>query len=141
MATFIATTACNGPRVTDAEAVKKIMDRYSWDGDTTAGIIADPDDGQPRLTIAGYDWPAAWKVPDGVDRTMYELDYDTDPNVGFEQFLKQVAPFLAEPLTVQAIGFENCRFPLAACKWHVLPGGGAIEIWGFQHSFHEDAVQ
>ena len=48
--------------------------------------------------------------------------FDANPCDGFEELLKEIAPFLAEPLTVQSIGAENCRFPLAACEWHVRPG-------------------
>jgi hypothetical protein len=53
------------------------------------------------------------------------------PGEGFEDFLREVAPFLAEPLIVQAVGSENCRFPLAACQWLIEPGSKDIRCTGF----------
>lgn len=134
MATFVATTACNGPRVNDPEAAKKVLDRYLWESDVAAAIKNAGPDGHSYLELYGYDWPDAWKIPDGVDRSKFEPDYDADPNDGFEEFLKELAPFLAEPLTVQAVGSEKCRFPLAACEWHIPPGAATVEVTCFNHS-------
>jgi hypothetical protein len=134
MATFMATTASNGPRVKDAAAAQEILDRYVWEGDVIAVIRTDE---QPYLAIYGYDWPGAWRVPDGVRRQDFEPDYNIDGGEGFEEFLNAVSPFLAEPLTVQCVGTENCRFPISACEWHVKPGASEIETNGFKHSLDE----
>ena len=91
------------------------------------------DTGQPCLSIYGGDWPGAWKIPDGVDKDNFELDYDADADEGFDEFLKAIAPCLAESLTIQSVGTENCRFPISACEWHVRPGA----INGFRHSCTE----
>ena len=88
----------------------------------------------------GYDWPGAWKVPDGVDREDFAPDYDEDPDDGFAQFLLDIAHCLAEPLTVQAVGSEKCRFPLSACEWHIRPGGTEVEVQAFHHSGGEPVV-
>ena len=132
MATFVATTASNGARLKDPEAVREILDRYFWDGDVTASIQTT--DGEESLVIYGYDRPGAWKIPDGVNQDEFEPDYDLDPCDGLEDFLKEVAPYLAEPLTVHAAGAEKCRFPLSACEWHIRPGETTIEVNGFNHS-------
>ena len=132
MATFVATTASNGARLKDPEAVAKILDRYFWDGDVTASI--ETRDGQAQLEIYGYDWPGAWRIPDGANRDDFEPDYDIDPGDGLEDFLKEVAPYLAEPLTIQSVGSERCRFPLAARELHIRPGETTIEVNGFNHS-------
>jgi len=139
MATFIATTASSGPRLKDATAAKKVLERYYWDGDVQALIETDGPTGQPTLPLYGYDWPGAWKVPDGISPAEFVPDYDLDPGDGFEGFLRDIAPHLAESLTVQAIGFEKCRFPLSACEWHIQPDGTTIAISGFQHN-HDEAV-
>jgi hypothetical protein len=129
MATFIATTSSNEARLTDADAVKEVLDRYFFDGEVQAAIRYGPDS-FCALVVYGYDWPAAWKLPPGAE----EPDWDEDPDDGFDQFLKEIAPFLAEPLTIQAIGAEACRFPLVATEWHIAPGATEVEINGFRHS-------
>jgi hypothetical protein len=139
MATFLATTASNGPRLSDPEAAGHVLARYRWDGDTKAAIERDGADGPPCLALHGDDWPGAWKLPDGMTPERFEPDYDVDSYDGFEQFLRDIARCLAEPLTVQAVGFEGCRFPLAACEWHVRPGGTEVEVTGFRHSRDEPA--
>ena len=140
MATFLATTASNGPRLRDPEAAQKVLEGYWWDGDVQALIEADRSDGQAYLALYGYDWPEAWKITDGVGREDFAPDYDDDPDDGFAQFLLDIAPCLAEPLTVQAVGSEKCRFPLSACEWHVRPSGTEVEVRGFHHSWDEPVV-
>ncbi len=140
MATFVATTANNGPRLKDAEAARRVLERYSWDGEIEAVIETDPTNGQAYLALYGYDWPGAWKVPEGEHREEFVPDYDQDAYDGFEEFLRDIAPHLAEPLTVQAVGTEKCRFPLSACEWHVRPSAHEIEINGFEHGHDEPAA-
>jgi hypothetical protein len=134
MANFIATTASNGAGLKDLEAVKKILERYVFDGDLTAEIETSQSSGQPYLSIYGYEWPGAFKVPDGVNRDDFEPDYDVEPLDIFEDFLKELAPFLTEPLTIQSVGAEKCRFPLCAREWHIRPGAADVEQTGFRHS-------
>jgi hypothetical protein len=134
MATFVATTASNGPRLLDPEAARRVVERYHWDGDVTESIEHHQADAQSYLALYGYDWLGAWKIPDGVTPEEFEPDYDVDPYDGFEAFLRDIATCLAEPLTVQAVGAEKCRFPLAACEWHIKPGGSEIQLTCFQHS-------
>jgi hypothetical protein len=139
MATFIAITACNGPELRDPDEVQKLIERYSWDGEVVPFVRKDEGDGRAHLALHGYDWPGAWRIPDGTNAEEFEPDYDLHPADGFEEFLKEVTPLLAEPLTVQAIGSEHCRFPISACEWHVRPGDSAVEITGFKYSISEDA--
>ena len=51
--------------------------------------------------------------------------------------MKQIAPFLAEPLVVQSVGFVNCRFPVSACEWRIVPEGTVLEINHFKHSLDD----
>ena len=139
MATFMATTACNGPRLKDAEAAAKVLERFYWEGegDIEVTITMDSSDGQAHLMLYGYDWPGAYKIPDNVSRDEFEPNYDIESYDGFQEFLRDIAPHLADPLTVQSIGSEKCRFPLAACEWHILPGDSKIQVNDFQHSLDE----
>jgi hypothetical protein len=139
MATFVATTASNGARVKDADAAQRVLDRYVWDGGVEAVIRNDERDGTSRLCVYGTDWPAVWKLPTADYWNGFELDYDVDTGEIFEEFLRDIAPFLAEPLTVQTVGTEHCRFPISACEWHVLPGATTIEVAGFKHSHTKKA--
>jgi hypothetical protein len=137
MPTFIAVTACNGPRLSDPEGAQKVIERYCWDGDVVPVIRKDEAGRQSHLALHGYDWPGAWRIPDGVRKAEFEPDYDLDSADGFEEFLKELAPFLAEPLTVQAVGSERCRFPISACEWHVRPRDTVVEVSGFRYSIPE----
>lgn len=134
MANFIATTASNGARLKNAEAAEQVLSRYCWDGDVQAVVETNLQDGKPYLVIFGYDWPGAWKIPDSVSPEDFEPDYDVDPGDGFAEFLREIASCLDEPLTVQAVGSEKCRFPLAACEWHIKPDTTEIEVCWFRHS-------
>src|SRR2546427_939530 len=82
LATFMATTASNGPRLKDPAAAKQVLDRFYWECDVEAVIREEPEDGQAHLYVYGYDWPAAWKMPEGVSRSDFQPDYDVDD--GFE---------------------------------------------------------
>jgi hypothetical protein len=137
MATFLATTASNSPRLKDPAAASQVLERYCWDGDVQAVIETGRADGDTYLALYGYEWPGAWKIPDGVSPDEFEPDYDQDLYDGFAEFLREIARYLAEPLTVQAVGFEKCRFPLSACEWHIEPGGTVIEVCTFRHSGDE----
>jgi len=137
MATFVAVTASNCPRLKDAVAAQAVLDRFVLDGDVTAVIRTDDDADPPYLAIYGCDWPSARKIPEDVDRERFEPDYNLDGGEGFEEFLKAIAAHLLEPLNVQACGYENCRFPISVCEWHVRPGANKIEINGFKHSRDE----
>jgi hypothetical protein len=134
MATFMAVTACNGPRLSDSEGTQTVIERYYWDGNVVPVIRKDKTDGQSHLALHGSDWPGAWRIPDGTNKEKFEPDSKLDPTDGFEEFLKELAPFLAEPLTVQAVGSAKCRFPVSACEWHVRPGETAVEVTGFRYS-------
>jgi hypothetical protein len=130
MATFVATTASNGPRVTDPEAVNKVLERYFWDGELTVTCVKEEQTGHSHLEMYGFDWPSAWHIPEGIDPEEFEPDY-ADSSDGFDDFLKEIAPLLAEPLTVHAVGSENCRYPLSACEWHVRPGDRTVRVNSF----------
>ena len=63
-----------------------------------------------------------------------------DEGAGFEQLLKELAPYLIDPLTVQAVGHDECCFPFLAREWHIRPRSAEVEINGFQHSWDEDTL-
>lgn len=131
MADFFATD-CNRPRLQDARAVQAIIERHYFDWELEVGIEFDPTDDQQHLTIFGFGWPGAWEMPMDPVPNNWEPDFDGDGIDGFEGFLREVAPHLAEPLTVQAVGSFQCQFPLLACEWHVTPGATEIRINGFR---------
>lgn len=136
MAEFLATTASNGPKVKDVEAVEQIIERYYFDPDFSVGTSYDHDTGNPSLFVYGYVWPEAWKLPVGVNReefNPYEAELYEEGADGFVDFLKEIAPHLHEPLTVQAIGATKCRFPLSGCEWHIDPDSAEVEINDFRH--------
>lgn len=137
MADFMPVTASNGPRIKQHEAVDRIIAGYYFDADFNVGTAFDEEDGKPHLFIYGHAWPAAWKLPQGQsaeDFDPYAGDTREGGADGFADFLKEIAPYLVEPLTVQTVGAEKCRFPLAACEWHIQPGEKRVTTCGFRHS-------
>jgi hypothetical protein len=138
MADFIAVAASNGPRLTNPEAVAEILKTFNLDEDLNVGIDLDQETGNSSLYLYGFAWPEAWKLTEGVTLANFDPYADGVYELGAEEFvqlLKEVAPHLAEPLTVHAIGNTKCHFPLSACEWHIEPGGKEVELNEFRHGF------
>jgi hypothetical protein len=136
MAEFIAVTASNGPKVKDHEAVERVIAGFFFDPELKIGVAFDPDDGSPSLFIYGYRWPEAWEVPIGIPRDEFDPYSDDTYEEGADGFialLQELALYLEEPLIVQAIGNEKCRYPLSACEWRVAPGGTEVVVSEFGH--------
>jgi hypothetical protein len=109
----------------------------SVDRELNFGVRVNRDTGQPYLVLCGYEWPEAWQLPDGIaaadfDPYQDEAVYSQGAN-GFKDLLRQLAPFLEEPLTIQAIGNTGSLFPLSACEWHVEPSAANVDIIEFRH--------
>jgi hypothetical protein len=139
MADFMAVMACNGPRLKDHEAVAQIISRYFVSPDVSLGVGFEHHSGASYLYIYGDMWPEAWKMPLGVapeDFDPYTDERYPDGAAGFIELLQDLAPHLAEPLIVQAIGSTKCRFPLSACEWRIEPNGAKVVAT----SFAQDAV-
>jgi hypothetical protein len=131
MAEFVATVACNGPRVADPQAVERILASYYFDADLKIGVAFDHEDGQPRLFCYGHFWPEAWPLEDGESRDDFdpiEEDCYEDGEDGFEDLLIELAQHLEEPLIVQAIGSTKCLYPLAACSWRIEPHAEEVRV-------------
>jgi hypothetical protein len=136
MTDFLAVTACNQPKLKDHMAVERIIAGYFFDPDFNVGTLFDEEDGRPMLFVYGYVWPEAWKLPADLAREdfdPYSSDSYEEGADGFIELLREFAPHLDQPLVVQAIGNEKCRYPLAACQWHVEPGGSDAEVSEFGH--------
>ena len=143
MADFMAVTACSHPKLKAHKRIETILDRFYVDPDLSIGVGFDEVTGAPQLFLYGYCWPKAWRIPRGVARADFD-PYDSDEYGegadGFVQLLKEIAPCLEEPLTVQAVGSTKCWFPLSACEWHITPGSTQVEMNEFRHSFREPAA-
>lgn len=111
MATLQTTTASNWPAIDSASVAEMevIIDEYAFVGnweDLTVAVRESTDD-DSRLALYGY---AAFEASKPI------LDENEDPidwEHGYtEEFLERLAPHLEEPLVVETIGHEKCRFPL-----------------------------
>src|SRR5262245_10034664 len=110
MADFMPVTACNDPKITDHIAVEQIIRSYYFDPYLNLGVGFDRENGDPYLFLCGDVWPESWRLPEGVDPALFDpfaTDLYEEGADGFVAFLKEIAPCLAEPLTVHAIGSEK----------------------------------
>ena len=119
MANLEAVTASNGAKIKRGkkDELEKYLQKYYVDD----GVTAHVEEGN-ILVLYGYETLQAFPVTDG------EADYDTDVT---EEFLLGLAPYLAQPLIVQVISHEKCRFPLGAWEAKVHPDG-RVEFNGFK---------
>lgn len=110
MANFIGVTASSGAKIKSdmLEALKALIEKYDFSG--WPPTIEETEDGA-CIQIDGYDWFDAQPIE--------SEDCESD----FEGFLRELAPMLEEPLTIQCIGSEKCRFPLSAWECTVFPDG------------------
>jgi hypothetical protein len=120
---FLSTS--NKPRLRDPTKVLQIMAKYWFDVECEALVEQDAD-GQHHLSIQGDGWPSAWLLPPGATPEDYYPDFDTPGQEEFAAFLTDIAPFLLEPLIVQAIGTATGEFPLSAGEWRVDPGSTMV---------------
>jgi hypothetical protein len=140
MADFLATTASNGPRVKNVEAVETILARYWLDPGFNVGVSYDHDTGEAYLFMYGFIWPEAWQLPEGTTAFEFnpfaEDDYPGGAD-GFIELLQELAPHLQEATTIQAIGATKCSFPLSACEWHLEAGGKTVKLNEFRQGHLE----
>ena len=143
MADFIPVSASNNPRINDHAAVEAVLARYWLDPEFSVGVGFNEDTGEPYLFAYGYVWPEAWKVPEGVSPADFDpFDGDTyeEGEDGFLTLLRELTPYLAEPLTIHSIGSVKCRFPLSATEWHIEPGSRKVKIQQFRHAYDQPAT-
>lgn len=143
MADFLATTACNNPKVRSAEAVEAVLACYLVNPDLSVGVNYDHDTGEPYLFLYGHGWPEAWQLPEGV----LPLNFDPYGEGVFEQgaegftaLLKDIAPHLKGTLVVHAVGGNRCFFPLSACEWEIAAGGKKVKVTELRHTAREVAL-
>ncbi len=106
MANLEAVTTSNGARIKQDkkdELEKYLQKYYVGTGDMTVSTEGGV------LEIYGYDVMQAYLIEDDSDVT--------------DKFLKGLAPYLAEPLVVQVIEHEACRYPLLAQEEKIHPNG------------------
>ena len=130
MANFVATTASSGARIKKEKRkeLEAYLEGFSTDSEDVELVIEDGE--EPTIEIYGYGWFTVWEKVDNEEGEEEVVDFDTEKT---DEFLLGLAPFLAEPLIIQSVGNEKCRFPLAAWEYRVHPDG-KIEENGF--TFH-----
>jgi hypothetical protein len=141
MATLQATTASNHPTVDpDAvETIEAIIDDYDFYGNfdsLTIGVVEpDQEDAEPYLELYGYAAFEATKPILDEDGSVVDREYHCT-----EEFLERLAPYLAEQVVVETVGFEKCRFPLLAGQWAAWPDG-TVTYNSFDHAPENPTVE
>jgi hypothetical protein len=115
MANFEGTTASNGAKINPrkAKAIMAIVEDYNFAGGDIDVMVEDN-----KLHIYGHAWLDVQKA-----------DNDEQWEDCIDEFLTRLAPLLKEPLIIQCIGAEKCRYPLSAMQVSVTPAG-AIKYKG-----------
>lgn len=120
----VSVTASNEAKIKEGkeEEVAKLAEEYDflteWGPYPLAGgLVCQTKNGHIR--IYGYDWPNLSSEPGNNHGIWCCMD-------NFEEFLKKLAPFLAEDLIIQSIENEKCVFPLAAREIRVTPRGKVV---------------
>jgi hypothetical protein len=137
MSEFTVVVTSNSPKLKDRGAVDKVIARFAVDRELNFGTRVHRDSSQPYLVFWGFEWPEAWPLPAGTAAA--DFDPYQDENVyaqgadGFKELLRQLAPFLENPLIIQAIGNTGSLFPLSACEWRIEPGASRVEITEFRY--------
>lgn len=121
MATLQEITASNSPEVTDIEALKEELNSWEYYG----GMFDD-------FTIEVREYDSKWYLdifgyvgfqPVNTDEIDDEYCGDMSAKVDREQFLATISEYLKEPLVIQYVSHEKCRYPVGARLWEVTPEG------------------
>lgn len=117
MADFIGTTSSNDAKIKKGKEkeLQAYIDENEY-GDATPVIE------NGTISVYGYDW---------VTPYARGSDGSAEDAIDEVSFFKGLAPFIAEPLTVQMIGATKCRFPLSAWEIKVWPSG-KVQTNGFK---------
>lgn len=129
MATLQSITASNWPKV-DSDLAEEILDQWDFIGHHT-DLSVDVDDDESRLKLFGYCSFEPYPM-DEVDHPDERYDF-----VDARLFLEEITEALEEPMIVQSICHEKCRFPLGGCSWIATPDG-EVDFRSFRD--HEDDV-
>jgi len=138
MPDYFSVTTSNFPRLREPQAVHTLLDHYEFADDVGAWIESD-EIGNQCLILCGEGWPRVRRLPQDPEADPIDELEATEET--FDQLLKELSRYLADPLTVQAVGHDDCCFPFAAREWHVRPGCAKVEINDFDHSWDEESTQ
>lgn len=115
MGHFAGVTASSGARIKEGKEaeVEKLMNKYDFSSDINCQV----DNG--NIEIWGDAWPYLRLE---LEKDKEYSGYDDH----FEEFLKELIPFLTEDLIIHAIGAEGYVFPLEAMEIKVSRRGIVI---------------
>lgn len=121
MANYYATTVSSGGKLKDKneEKVKEIIANYTF-GDGQGDLNVEIETklrGEKYIEVWGESATCAYR----------KEDIDQEDGEVFDQFLKEVAPFLAEPLVVSEVGNEKCRY-VQAYAYIAKPNGEVVSV-------------
>lgn len=122
MANYNATTVSRGGQlkkgfdmVEDKAKLLEIISKYSF-GDSQGELEVTVDTVKKEIGIWG----------DSACFAYLKEDEDMDNEV-FDEFLKEVCPFLSEPLIVSEVGNEKCRY-VGAYAYIAFPDGRVVSV-------------
>lgn len=119
MANYYGTTVSEGGKIKEPEKVKEILANWKQiggDGEMTAEVEGD------EIHIYGYD-----------DFNIYDYDAEDGDNDVTDASLKQLCPFIVEPLIIKSVGNEKCRY--------VGAGAYIVTAEGVYYASLDDAIR
>jgi len=120
MTDFDARTTSNMVNVEDKEAVKRLINEYTFDDACPELIEEESERTEEGLGIYGYSWFAAERnvcIDENEDELKEEeKTYESEDMT--EEFLNRLAKIIprGEILEIHEIGVEGLRFPFCVCK-------------------------
>ena len=121
MANFEGVTTCNDVKIIEGKEteVAELIEKYTFNGEMNVYV-----DKSGYFQLHGHEF--LYIAKNESDDPTEHTDID-----GVQEFLTELAPFLADTLVIQSIGNEKCRYPLVAQEIVVYPSG-LIQYGGFQ---------
>ena len=120
MATFVGVTTSSGAKIKEEkiQELRTYLSMFNTAGED--GEMVHLEETSFTIDIYGYGWLYVSRYIEGSVPEANDFEAE---EYSLEEFLRGLAEFLKEPLIVQCIGNENCRFPLAAWECKIHPDG------------------
>jgi len=104
MANYYGTTVSEGGKIKDADKVREIVSKWRLANENDGMTVEVQGD---QLHVYGYE-----------DFYIYDHEQEDEYDDMTEHYLKELCPYIVEPLIIKSVGNEKCRY-VGAGAWIV----------------------